>query len=74
MFPQPQGGNRKLWTYRWHVMSLKLHVQLTEYSLFRLFNAMLMALQKDLSKMRTRPINTIATVPSQSIMEPEEEK
>ena len=41
-------------------MSLKLHVQLTDYSLFRLFNAMLMALQKHLSKMRTRPINAIA--------------
>ena len=53
-------------------MSLKLQVQLTDYSLFRLLSPMLMALQKDLSKMRTRPINAIATVPRQSIMEPEE--
>ena len=52
-------------------MSLELQVQLTDYSLFRLLNPMLMALQKDLSKMR-RPINAIATVPRQSIMEPEE--
>ena len=73
MFPQSQWGDRKLWTYRWHVMSLKLQVQLTDYSLFRLFNAMLMALQKALSKI-WRPINAVATVSSQSIMETEEEK